>query len=268
MKLIDSHQKRLAVSAILVLTLFFIPSRSVISQNQSAGQKPTGVLRLRVRVKLDEATKGLSRKRFYLLKGNIEQNKPVLDAAEQRPIISRDCFYSKLGASPALIDWLKVGDCESVYCREIDQEFVGGPKAVPEFATAYAAGVKDFGAPDVRRKWITNNLPDQLRDGFYQDRRNALQTLIKQAESLSGAAVLSVMTDRNGTAYFTDLEAGSYVLTSLLPVEIGQSVASWNCDVQIKPGDIATEKPYLVSNKNDRNVRCVAVEKPLPACVK
>jgi hypothetical protein len=38
--------------------------------------------------------------------------------------------------------------------------------------------------------------------------------------------------------------------------------------VQIKPGDIATEKPYLVSNKIDRNVKCVAVEKPLPACVK
>ena len=268
MKLIVSHQQRLAVSAILVLGFFFIPSRSVTSQNQSAGQKPTGVLRLRVRVKVDEATKGLSRKRFYLLKGTSEQNKPVLDAADQRAIVSRDCFYSKLGGSPALIDWLKVGDCESVYCREIDQEFVSGPKAVPEFATAYAAGVKEFGTADVGRKWITNNLPDQLRDGFYEDRRNAVQTLIKQAESLTGAAVLSVMTDRNGTAYFTDLEPGSYVLTSLVPLEIGQSASSWKCDVQIKPGDIATEKPYLLSNKIDRNVKCVAVEKPLPACVK
>ena len=267
MKLSVSNQHRLAVSAILILAFCFIPSRSVTSQNQSAGQKPTGVLRLRVRVKIDEATKGLSRKRFYLLKGTIDQNRSVLDAADQRPVVSRDCFYSKLGGSPALIDWLKVGDCESVYCREIDQEFISGPKAVPEFATAYAAGEKEFGAA-VGSKWITNNLPDQLRDGFYQDRRNALQTLIKQAESLSGAPVLSVMTDRNGTAYFTDLEPGSYVLTSLLPVEIGPSVSSWNCDVQIKPGDIATEKPYLVSNKKDKNVKCVAVEKPLPACVK
>jgi hypothetical protein len=76
------------------------------------------------------------------------------------------------------------------------------------------------------------------------------------------------MTDTNGTAYFTDLEPGSYLLTSLLPIEVGQAAASWNCDVQIKPGDIATEKPYLVSNRKDRNVKCVAIEKPLPTCAK
>ena len=76
------------------------------------------------------------------------------------------------------------------------------------------------------------------------------------------------MTDRNGTAYFTDLEPGTYVLTNLLATEVGQSAASWNCEVQIKPGDIATEKPFQVSNRKDKNVKCVAVEKPLPPCVK
>ena len=266
MKLV-SHRTRSTSAFILVLTLFVVYSASVTSQNPPA-QKPTGVLRIRVRVRVDQATKGLSRKRFYLLKGTLEQNKPVLDAAEQRPIVSRDCFYSRLGGSQALIDWLKAGDCESVYCREIDQEFISGPKAVPEFATAYASGEKDFGSTDTGRKWLTNNLPAQLRDGFYQDRRSALQALIKQAEALSGETVLSVMTDRNGTAYFTELEPGAYVLTNLLPVEIGSSVTSWACDVQIKPGDIATEKPYSVSNTKDKNVKCVAVERPLPACVK
>jgi hypothetical protein len=266
MKLV-SHRTRSTSAVILVLTLFVVYSTSVTSQNPPP-QKPTGVLRLRVRVRVDQATKGLSRKRFYLLKGTLEQNKPVLDAAEQRPIVSRDCFYSKLGGSQALIDWLKAGDCESIYCREIDQEFITGPRAVPEFATAYASGEKEFGSTDTGRKWLTNNLPAQLRDGFYQDRRSALQALIKQAEALSGATALSVMTDRNGTAYFTDLEPGSYVLTNLLPVEIGSAATSWACDVQIKPGDIATEKPYSVSNRKDKNIKCVGVEKPLPACVK
>ena len=102
MKLV-SHRIRSTSAVILVLTLFVVYSTSVTSQNPSA-QKPTGVLRLRVRVRVDEATKGLSRKRFYLLKGTLEQNKPVLDATEQRPIVSRDCFYSKLGGSQALID--------------------------------------------------------------------------------------------------------------------------------------------------------------------
>ena len=76
------------------------------------------------------------------------------------------------------------------------------------------------------------------------------------------------MTDRNGTAYFTDLVPGTYVLSGLIPIELDQTSVSWNCEVQIKPGDIATEKPYLVSNTKDRNVKCVAVEKPLPSCEK
>ena len=248
---------------LLLLHLLVLPQPG-ISQTPNA----TGVLRLRVRVKIGESTKGLARKRFYLLKGTLDQNKTVIDAAEQRAYVSRDCFYTKLGASQQLIDWLKSGDCESVYCREIDEEFLSGPKAVPEFANAYSAGEKEFGQSNIKRKWLTNNLPTQIRDGFYQDRRTALDALLKQAEAVSGARASSVMTDRNGTAYFTDLEPGSYVLTSLLPVEVGQSLDSWNCEVQIKPGDIATERPFLVSNRKDRTVKCVAVEKPAPVCNK
>jgi hypothetical protein len=148
----------------------------------------------------------------------------------------------------------------------VDEEFIAGPKAVPEFATAFAAGAKEFGNGDVGRKWLTNNLSAEIRDGFFQQQRTALQLLIKQAESQSGAPVLSVMTDRNGTAYFTDLVPGTYVVTNFLPAEIGTDATVWNCEVQIKPGDIATEKPYLISNRKDKNVKCVAVESPLPAC--
>ncbi|HEX6045814.1 MAG TPA: hypothetical protein VFZ22_15075 [Pyrinomonadaceae bacterium] len=233
----------------LVLLLLLLP------------QTPTGVLRIRVRVKADDAAplRGLARKRFFLIPGTLEQNRALIDAIERQPLVTRDCYYSKLNASPALIDWLKTGDCESVYCREVEQEFI---KAVPEFAAAFAASQKEFGGDDTARKWVTTNLDPEIRDGFYRNRQTAISTLLKQ----SVVPALSVMTDRNGTAYFTDLAPGTYVLTNLVPTELGQTAISWNCEVQVKQGDLATEKPYLVSNRKDRLVKCVGVEKPIPAC--
>ena len=233
----------------LVLLLLLLP------------QTPTGVLRIRVRVKADDAAplRGLARKRFFLIPGTLEQNRPLLDAIERQPLVTRDCYYRRLNASPALIEWLKTGDCESVYCREVEQEFI---KTVPEFAAAFAASQKEFRSDETARKWVTTNLDPDIRDGFYRNRQNAISTLLKQ----SVVPALSVMTDRNGTAYFTDLAPGSYVLSNLVPTELGATLVSWNCEVQVKQGDLATEKPYLMSNRKDRLVKCVGVEKPIPAC--
>ena len=126
----------------------------------------TGVLRLRVKVKLGDATKSLSRKRFFLIKGSLEQNKAIVAAVEQRQTVTRDCYYASIGASAALIDWLKENDCESVYCREIEREDVEGAKAVPEFASAFTAGEKEFGSADLSRRWLTTNLPEKSVTGF------------------------------------------------------------------------------------------------------
>src|SRR6185295_1288321 len=117
----------------------------VLAQSQQPVARQTGVLRLRVRVKVDDTAplRGLARKRFFLIPGTIEQNRGLIDTIERQALLSRDCYYKKIGASPALIDWLKTGDCESVYCRGIEQDFVSGPKAVPEFATAFAASQKE-----------------------------------------------------------------------------------------------------------------------------
>jgi hypothetical protein len=228
----------------------------------------TGVLRLRVRVKSGETTRGLARKRFFLIKGSLEQNRVALETATRATQVSRDCYYNKLGASKAFIEWLRANDCESVYCREVANDDLIGPKAVPEFITAMAAVEKEVGNKDLARKWLTTQLPEDLRDGFYKERQSTLNQVIKQARALSGASVLSVMTDRNGTAYFTDLEPGTYVLSNLIGTEIGSASVTWNCEVSVKRGDIATEKPYLVSNRQDRNVKCVGVEKPLELCDK
>lgn len=252
---------KLAITLVVLLLLTIPPMSGLV---QTVTQTPTGVLRIRVRVKANDASplRGLARKRFFLVPGTLEQNRALIDAIERQSLVSRDCYYRKLGASQALIEWLKTGDCESVYCREIEQEFVAGPGAVPEFATAFAASQKEFGGDETARKWVTTNLDPGIRDGFYRDRQSVISTLLKQ----SASPALSVMTDRNGTAFFTDLGPGTFVLTNVVPTELGPTAVTWNCEVQVKQGDLASEKPYLISNKKDRLVKCVGVERPLPVC--
>src|SRR5215213_36374 len=233
----------------------------VLAQQPTAPK--TAVLRLRVRVKADDAAslKGLARKRFFLIPGTLEQNRALITTIEQQPLTTRDCYYKQHNASVELIKWLQEGDCESVYCRGIEKEFVSGPKAVPEFASAFAANHNEFGNDVIALQWLTNYLNPDLRDGFYKDRQRVLQTLLKPS-----GMIQSVMTDQKGSAYFTDLGPGTYVISNVIPTELGQTLVTWSCEVQIKPEDLATEKPYLISNRKDKTVKCVGVEKPKPAC--
>jgi hypothetical protein len=235
-----------------------------------------GVIRLRVRVGDGEGTraKGLARKRFYLIKGSLDENKSLFQSIDQRPMASRDCYYRGIGASEALIHWLREGDCESVYCREVEQNDLEGAGAVPEFQQAVAAGEKQFGGRELARKWLAAYLSDNIKSGFYKRQQQGLQMLLKQAEENSKAQVLSVMTDQNGTAYFTDVEPGTYVITNMLPTELGSVSEMWQCPVKVAVSDLTTatrEKPFLIANPGnkdprDKNIRCVSVEKALPVC--
>lgn len=235
---------------------------------------PTGVIRLRVRVATGDGSKatGLSRKRFFLIRGSLEQNKTLVEAIEQQSPISRDCYYRSIGASEALIAWLKEKDCESVYCREVGPEHVEGASVVPEFQQAVAAGEKEFGSRELARKWVAVNLNANLRSGFYTGQQQRLSDLIQKAEEISQAKVLSVMTDSFGTAYFTDIEPGTYIISNLIPTEVGSFAEVWNAEIKVKPGDLATELPFLISNpgnkdlKDKKNIKRVSLEKPLPVC--
>src|SRR5262245_18611670 len=129
----------LALLASLALIAALLPSSG------STQESKTGVLRLRVRMKVGESTKGLARKRFFLLPGSLEQNRSLVEAIGQRPVLTRDCYYSRQNASAALIKWLKESDCESVYCREIAKEDVDGAASIPEFVSALNEAEKEFG---------------------------------------------------------------------------------------------------------------------------
>jgi len=238
-----------------------------IAQTASAPAGGRGVIRLKVKVKPVSVATGLSRKRFFLIKGSLAENQSFIESMKQRPVVSRDCYYRSIGASEELIAWLKQYDCESVYCREVDAKEVD---AVPEFQRAVAAGEKEFGNRELARKWLTVNLPEQIRDGFYKQRQQDLWALIEGAR----ANVTSVMTDQKGSAYFTDIEPGKYVISNIIRTEGSDGASLWNCEVTVQAGDISMvmDRPYQISNTKDmkpqllKQTKCFSEEQPLPAC--
>jgi hypothetical protein len=81
---------------------------------------------------------------------------------------------------------------------------------------------------------------------------------------------MSVMTDRKGTAYLTDIEPGTYTITNLVGSETGKTSILWACEKEVKAVDLAVamRRPFTLSNENDPKVKCEIVERPLPACEK
>src|SRR5439155_18225406 len=147
-------------------------------------QATRGVIRLKVKYKSGPApAKELSRKRFFLIKGSLAENKSLIDAMTASPTTSRECYYRSLGASEALIKWLRENDFESVYCREIEEKYLSGAEAVPEFQAAYNQGLRDFKTPELARRWLTVNLPAAIRAGFYNQKQKAIYALVAQAET-------------------------------------------------------------------------------------
>jgi hypothetical protein len=255
----------LILVAVIVTTIFV---GDLLSHAQTPDVPKRGVIRLKAKYKTGDVTKELPRKRFFLIKGTLEENKMLIEKMKQADLQSRECYYRKLGASEALIKWLKDNDCESVYCREIEEKYLTGTDAVPEFQAAYRQGLRDFKTPELARRWLTTNLSPELRNGFYKRKQEVINALVAQAESASTTKVVSVITDRKGTAYLTDIEPGTYTISNLVASETEKTSILWACEKEVKAVDLAVamKRPFTLSNERDPKLKCEIVERPLPVC--
>ncbi len=242
---------------------------AVVAYTQSP-QTARGVIRLKVRYKSAAGMKDLPRKRFFLIKGSLEQNQPLIQQIKQTAATSRDCYYRTHGASELLIKWLADNDCESVYCREVEDKYISGNEIVPEFRAAYEQALKELKTPEVARRWLSNYLPAELRDGYSKTRQQTIEGLARQAETSTGKPVMSIMTDRKGTAYLTDIDPGTYTISNLIGSETDKSSILWVCEREVKAADlyVAMKRPLMLSNEKDPKVKCEVIERPLPLCNK
>jgi hypothetical protein len=240
---------------------------SFVAHTQSP-QNARGVIRLKVRYKSAEGTKDLPRKRFFLISGSLDQNKPLIDKIKAMNGSSRECYYRTRNASTALIKWLKDNDCETLYCREIEEQYLSGPDAVPEFQKAFEQALNELKNREVAQRWLTNYLPPELRSGFYEEKQKTIQELLSGAEATTKTNVMSIMTDRKGTGYLTNIEPGTYTITNVVASETDKTSIVWICEREVKATDLGTamKRPMILSNEKDPKVKCEVIERPLPAC--
>jgi hypothetical protein len=221
-----------------------------------------GSLEVAGRVKIGTKTELLKRKRFYLFRGGLEANKTLIDKIKAADAASRDCFYCQTKASPEFINWLKAEDCESPYCRDVTTEDIA---KVPEFQAAYQKGMGQFrNKPAVAQKWVTTNLAPNLRDSYYRQRKSLIDSLLagikpEQSSMTDSVSVKAIFIDiplKPGEA------AETFLISNLLPIEIGGKGYVWACEVEIGTGKKASLPLKVPGSK-----KCEVIVKDLPVCV-
>lgn len=255
---------------VFVWLCFLVPAIAY-AQTQTGEVQATGELQVNGSTKVNGEEKALQRKRFYLIKGSLEENKELVARIPQQSLLfsTRECFYRNAKASEAFINWLKEVDCESVYCQPIEDKYLTGATAVPEFQEAFKRSGKEYKSPELGRLWLATNLTDVIRDGFYRYKQDTLKTLIGETQTDATTRDNSVMTDRTGQAYFTALAPGTYLVSNLIPIEFGGNLVVWTCEVKITSGKNALDIPSINdSSTTDSNTtdKCVVFKNPLPLC--
>ncbi|CAN5632973.1 hypothetical protein BH10ACI3_BH10ACI3_13900 [soil metagenome] len=204
----------------------------------------------------DGTKKALVRKRFYLFAGAVKDNQPLVDRIRSTDLVSRDCFYSGINASVCFIKWLERANCESPLCRQVAQEEVA---SVKEFQSAYDKGFAQFNKrPDLALSWLVDNLSPELVSGFYRKQKSATDMILGGLKPLQTA----ITTGTDAEALFVDVpvvdKAAKYMISNLIPVEIGAKSYVWVCGVNVQ----RDKQTAVVINKNN----CTITERDVRVC--
>lgn len=255
---------------IVFLAFGFCPIKAQVKAQVS----PLGALEVSGRVRIEGKLEKLERKRFYLLRGGLEANKNLIAKLKTAELISRDCFYSQMKASSEFICWLKEEDCESPFCREIEKTDID---TVPEFRAAYQKGLSQYGnRPALAQNWLTTNLASPLRDGFYQKRKSLLESILGGVKPVQSGMIDS----KTVRVLFIDIalnlsaadgkktETETFLVSNLLPIEIGNKSYIWACEKEIKEiGEGGNTKLALNVPEEGKTIKgCEVIIKDLPVC--
>ena len=234
---------------------------------QPGGAQSTGMLEVNGRVKVDGKQERLKRKRFYLFRGGLDQNRAFVDRLRSAEFVSRDCFYCGLKASPEFRAWLKAEDCESPFCREITEEDAA---SVPEFKAALDKGKQQFKArPSIAREWLTTNLAPGLRDGFYLQRKTAVDRVLAGLKPLmtgmtDSVSIKAIFIDIP-VAQLSEKSGETFLVSNVAPIEIGTKSYIWACEVDITP-DKKAVRSLPIPEPGKKADKCEVIVRDLPKC--
>ncbi len=242
------------------------------SPSPAASPRPA-TIKLRAELTVDKKKTPIKLKRFFLLRKDVETintgtNQSLLFTGA---LLSRTAYYTRAGASPQLIAWLQNNDCDTPYCREFNRDDL----TVPEFRLAYNRGLTLYKNDEAQAlKWLTVNLPDSLRIGYYNLKAPRTEDFARQA----GIAA-AVVTNEKGIAYLPNIPPGDYYVSNVMPLEIVGAPATppaagstaqadmtspsltcvlWNIKVKVPPGKIGKEVTFTLGDANVKQLNCDA----------
>jgi hypothetical protein len=170
--------------------------------------------------------KPVQRKRFFLL-----ARSAAASGLDYATAPKRADFLAGATPQPSqqLRDWLARHDCDTLYCPDYENDYAEAVKTVPEFRQAFEAGQKKYHNDKLALAWVMDNFPlKSVRTDFYRRKKAWLEQAAQKA-----GRIASVMTDKNGDAYFLNVKVGSYYVSNLLPLDAGGVL--WDCQVTAIP---------------------------------